>query len=71
MITAMMVVHFTRLHLNSSAMVETALSVSAMELVSAANRTSVKKRTPITLPKPMSAKILGMVMNIREGPAFS
>ena len=70
MTTAMTVVPLTRLQWNSSTSVETALSVSAIELVSAANRTSVKNRIPISLPKPMVAKILGIVTNIREGPAF-
>ena len=53
-----------------AAMVDTALSVRAMELVSAAKSTSVKNRMPIMRPKPMLAKILGIVMNMREGPAF-
>ena len=71
MTTAMAVVHTVRLHLNSSQIVETAASVSAMELVSAANSTSVKNRTPMMRPIPMLAKILGIVMNMREGPAPS
>ena len=70
MTTAMIVVHLKRLHLNSSARVDTALSVSAMELVSAANSTSVKNRMPMMRPKPILLKICGIVMNIREGPAF-
>jgi len=54
---------------SSSSKVETALSVRAMELVRAANSTSTKKSTPTAVPMPMLAKTLGMVMNIRAGPA--
>ena len=42
-----------------------------MELVSAANSTSRKNRMPIGVPRPMESKTLGIVMNIRDGPAFS
>ena len=54
---------------SSSSKVETALSVRAMELVTAAKRTSVKKRMPTTVPRPMLSNTLGMVMNMRAGPA--
>ena len=69
--TPMMLVAFLRLQCSSSCKVETALSVSAMELVSAANSTNRKNAMPITVPKPMESKTFGMVMNISEGPAFS
>ena len=65
------IVHTVRLMWNSSAKVATALSVSAIALVSAANRTSAKKTMPMMEPNPILANILGMVMNIREGPAPS
>ena len=66
-----MIVHTVRFQRNSSAKVATALSVRAMALVRAAKRTSAKKAIPIAVPNPILAKILGMVMNIREGPAPS
>ena len=56
---------------NSSENVETALSVRAIALVTAANNTSAKNRIPMILPKPMLAKIFGIVINIRDGPALS
>jgi len=71
MISAMMSVPFFLDQPNSSLKVETALSTSAIALVKAANSTSRKNRMPISLPAFMSAKILGMVMNIRAGPLFS
>ena len=42
-----------------------------MELVTAANSTSRKNRIPTKVPIPMLSKTLGIVINIREGPAFS
>lgn len=50
---------------------ETALSVSAIELVSAAHKTRKKKSIPTNDPIFMLAKTFGMVMNISEGPAPS
>ena len=69
MITPIRTVDFLRPQPSSSSKVETALSVSAMELVSAANSTRRKNRIPITVPKPILANTFGMVINIREGPA--
>ena len=60
---------FFRLQPSSSWKVETALSVRAMELVSAAQRTSRKNRIPTKLPNPMLAKTFGIVINISAGPA--
>ena len=65
-----MLVAFLRPQPSSSWRVDTALSVRAMELVRAAKSTSRKKRIPMAAPRPMESKTLGMVMNIREGPAF-
>ena len=59
----------SRLQPSSSSKVETALSVRAMELVTAANSTSTKNSTPTPVPSPMLANTLGMVMNISAGPA--
>ena len=42
-----------------------------MELVSAANKTSVKKRIPTAVPKPMLSNIFGIVINIKDGPDCS
>ena len=42
-----------------------------MELVIAANSTSMKNRMPTAEPKPMLSNTFGMVMNISEGPACS
>ena len=64
-------VDFLRLQCSSSSNVETALSVSAIELVTAANSTNKKNTIPIAVPKPILAKTFGMVINIREGPACS
>ena len=61
MITAVTVVETKRLQPNSSVRVETTLSVSAIALVTAANRTRTKNRIPTILPKPMLAKIFGIV----------
>ena len=44
-------------------------SVSAMELVTAANSTNRKNRMPMAVPNPMLANTFGMVMNISAGPA--
>jgi len=71
MITAITMVDFLRPQYNSSSKVETALSVSAMELVIAANNTSKKNRIPIPVPRPILANTFGMVINISAGPAFS
>ena len=58
-ITPTMTVAFLRCHLSSSWKVDTALSVRAMELVSAAHNTSKKNRIPTGLPKSHASKNLG------------
>ena len=67
--TPIIIEDFFLLHLNSSSKVETALSVRAIELVSAANRTSTKNITPAKVPRPILAKTFGIVINISAGPA--
>ena len=67
--TAINTVAFFRLQCSSSSKVETALSVRAMELVTAANRTRTKNRMPTAAPSPMLANTFGIVMNISAGPA--
>ena len=62
-------VAFLRPQPSSSSKVETALSVSAIELVTAANNTSRKKRIPTAVPNPMLANTFGIVINISDGPA--
>ena len=52
-------VDFLRLQCSSSSNVETALSVSAIELVTAANSTNKKNTIPIAVPNPMFAKTSG------------
>ena len=69
MMTPMTTVDFLRFQWSSSSNVETALSVSAIELVTAANSTSTKNRMPTTVPRPMLANTFGIVMNINDGPA--
>ena len=64
-------VDFLRLQCSSSSNVETALSVSAIELVTAANSTNKKNTTPIAVPNPMFAKTFGIVINIKAGPDFN
>ena len=64
-------VDFLRLHFNSSSTVETALSVNAIELVTAANNTSKKNRIPANVPNPMLSNTFGIVININDGPACS
>ena len=64
-----MTVDFLLFHPNSSSNVETALSVNAIELVSAAKRTSRKNITPAKVPKPILAKTFGIVINISADPA--
>ena len=64
-------VDFLRPHFSSSWKVDTALSVSAMELVSAAHSTSTKNRMPMRVPMPILSNTFGIVMNMRDGPAFS
>ena len=71
MMTPTSTVAFLRSQPNSSSNVETALSVRAIELVTAANSTSTKNSTPTTVPSPMLAKTFGIVMNISAGPACS
>ena len=66
-----MIVDFFLDQCNSSWNVETALSVSAIELVIAANNTNKKKMIPIPVPSPILANTLGIVMNIKDGPAFN
>ena len=58
------------LHPSSSWNVETAHSVRAIELVSAANNTNMKNRIPISVPSPILSNTLGIVINIKDGPAF-
>ena len=65
----MQAVAICRFQPSSSSKVETALSVKAMELVTAAKRTNRKNSTPTTWPNPILSNTLGMVMNIKEGPA--
>lgn len=69
MITPQSTVDFFRLHPSSSSNVDTALSVSAIELVSAAKSTSKKNITPAKVPNPILAKTFGIVININAGPA--
>ena len=69
MMAPMSTVERVRSQPSSSSKVETALSVRAMELVMAANSTSTKNSTPTTVPRPILANTLGMVMNISAGPA--
>ena len=69
MMTPTSTVALRRLQPSSSWNVETALSVSAMELVTAANNTSKKNSTPTAPPSPMLANTFGIVINISAGPA--
>ena len=69
MITAISVAAGIRPRCSSSSKVETALSARAMALVRAAKNTRTKNMMPTGVPKSRLAKTLGMVMNIREGPA--
>ena len=69
MITPTKTVHFLRLQPSSSSNVETALSVKAIELVKAAKSTSIKNKIPAKVLSPILSNILGIVINIREGPA--
>ena len=71
MITPTRTVDFLRFHPSSSSKVETALSVSAIELVTAAKSTSRKNRIPTKVPSPILANTFGIVMNISAGPACS
>ena len=71
MMTPTRTVDFLRLHFSSSWKVETALSVRAIELVSAAQSTRTKNRIPTSVPNPMLANTFGIVMNISAGPACS
>ena len=66
----MTAVPLRRLHPNSSENVDTAHSHRAIELVSAAKKIIRKNTTAITRPMGRLAKILGMVINISEGPAL-
>ena len=69
MITPTSTVAFFLPHPSSSSNVDTALSVSAMELVTAANSTSMKNTIPMTVPNPMFWNTFGIVINISDGPA--
>ena len=69
MITPTSTVDFLRLQPISSSNVDTALSVNAIELVSAAKRTSRKNRIPIAVPNPIFSNTFGIVINISAGPA--
>ena len=69
MIAASTSVAFLRFQPSSSSNVETALSVSAIELVTAANNTSKKNKIPAAVPKPILANTFGRVINISAGPA--
>ena len=71
MITPINTVDFLLPQPSSSSKVDTALSVSAIELVIAANNTRMKKTIPIAVPNPMLANTFGMVININAGPACS
>ena len=62
-------VDFCLHHFSSSWKVDTALSVRAMELVSAAQSTNTKNRITIGVPSHILAKTIGIVMNISAGPA--
>ena len=55
---------------SSSSIVATAVSVRAMALVRAAKRTRRKNSVPPSLARPVDSRTLGIVMNIREGPAL-
>ena len=55
-------------HLNLSINMETTVSISEIEDVSAAKSTRTKKTVPIMLPPAMLSKTLGRVTNIRPGP---
>lgn len=69
MITPTKTVALLLLHPNSSSKVETALSVNAIELVTAANSTSRKNKIPTTVPNPIFSNTFGIVININAGPA--
>ena len=71
MITPVRTVAFFLPQPSSSSKVDTALSVRAIELVTAANSTSTKNRIPTAVPNPMLANTFGIVINIRDGPACS
>ena len=58
MITPTKTVALLLLHPNSSSKVETALSVNAIELVTAANSTSRKNKIPTTVPNPNISQTL-------------
>ena len=66
-----MIVDFFLDQCSSSWNVDTALSVNAIELVIAANNTNKKKIMPMPVPNPILANTLGIVMNIKDGPAFN
>ena len=56
------------LHLNLSWKIETIVSISEIEDVSAAKRTRMKNATPTIEPPFMDSNTLGSVTNIRPGP---
>lgn len=66
-----MIVDFFLYQCNSSWNVDTALSVSTIELVIAANNTNKKNMIPMPVPSLILANTLGIVMNIKDGPAFN
>ena len=63
--------HLERLRCNSSSSVDTLVSNSDIALVSAAKKNIRKNAMPTAVPAPMLANILGSVMNVSDGPAFS
>ena len=70
--TAMMMsVSGMRLSLNLSMMTDASVSISAMEEVSAANRTSRKNTAPMTVPNFIESNTIGSEMNIRLGPLLT
>ena len=69
MIAPTTTVAFLRPHFSSSWNVDTALSVNAIELVTAAQSTSRKNIIPTSLPSPMLSNTFGIVINISDGPA--
>lgn len=57
-----------RLQWNLSLKIETIVSISEMEEVSAAKNTKIKKSVPIARPIGMLLNTLGSIINISPGP---
>ena len=68
--TKTMIQVILRPHLNLSIKIETIVSISEIEEVNAAKKTSRKKMAPRISPIGILLNTFGRVMNIREGPAF-